>query len=91
MKHRKPIEEHPAVMRFRSSVARLIKPSLSPLYAAFIDTKRELQDERAALEKELDELQMDGFEAAARLVLPAGDFGRGYFDRIDDQRGKRND
>lgn len=94
MSQKLPINKHPSVIRFRSAIARLISPSLSSLYQVFVDMKRDIEDERSEISAEMDALRLEGYEAAANLVLPEDGFGGksqgGYFERIHNKRGNND-
>lgn len=88
-----PLNMHPAIISFGKSVSRLVMPSLPLLYQVVVDVRQGVQEERAEINRQLDELQLEGYEAAARLCLPDGGpqqpLQASYFDRIDNRRGKK--
>jgi len=95
-KDRKPIEQHPAMVRFRSALASLIKPSLEPLAEIVTDMIRSIGDDRRDVETELERVRSDGHEAASRLVtsdkVQAADMANGrhsmrYLQRMQQPRG----
>jgi hypothetical protein len=90
-----PLNEHPAIVSFGKSVSRLVMPSLAPLYQVVVDVRQGIQQERADINRQLDELQLEGFEAAARLCLLGGGSQPprqvNYFDRINTRGGKKDE
>lgn len=95
MKNTQPLNQHPAIVRFGRSVARLIKPSLPPLFQVVVDVKQGIQEERSELISQMNVLRLEGYEAAAGLSLPHDGIPINpkatYFDRIAIRRGNRDE
>ncbi len=59
-----------ATNRIHEAVSNLLIPPLSSLHQTFVETKAGVNKERSRLRRELEEIRNEGFEAAARLMLP---------------------
>jgi len=70
MKNAQTNERPEAIARIYEAASNLLMPPLSSLHQTFVETKAGVNKERSRLRRELDEIRDEGFEAAARLMLP---------------------
>lgn len=73
-----------AIQQVADAVAKLTMPPLVPLCRTILDMQTSVQEQRMQLRRELDEVRMEGFEAASRLALSVTEVSpqlRRYFDQ----------
>jgi len=94
MNESKPLHQHQALQAIETSVSTLTMPTLSPLIRVFMEKKADINEKRAAINQQMDDLRIEGFGAATRLMLPDEKIGQNtqgtYFERIQQQRGDSN-
>lgn len=79
-------ESSRALERIQESVSHLLMPPLETLQELFIERREASRAESNALEKRRAQIREDGYEAAARLMLPEADalqkFECSYFEKM---------
>lgn len=82
-----------ALGRIHKAVSRVLMPPLETLQELLIERRENVISERNRIEKLRVQIREDGYEAAARLMLPEGDVlqysERSYFEHIVPVNGEQ--
>ena len=94
MNESKTLHQHQALQAIETSVSTLTMPTLSPLIRVFMEKKADINEKRSSLNHQMNDLRIEGYGAATRLMLPDVETGQNaqgtYFERIQRQRGNSN-
>lgn len=94
MNESKTLNQHQALEAIETSVSNLLIPTLSPLIRVFMEEKADINEKRSGLNQQMNDLRIEGYGAATRLMLPDAKTGQNtqgsYFERIQRQRGNSN-